>query len=90
MSEQVHISSLVAQVRPQQLESVRARCAAMACVEVHAADERGVLVLVLETRGRREVVEIIDRLRADPSVLNVNMVYHHVESAEELDQEMVQ
>lgn len=87
-NDQVHISSLVVQLRPERLQALSEHFAVFDNVEVHATDPRGVLVLVLETPGQRETVDIIDRLREEEGVLAVSMVYHHVESAQELDREM--
>ncbi|WP_111414968.1 chaperone NapD [Billgrantia lactosivorans] len=88
MNAQVHISSLVVQLRPGRLEEVARHCRAHDGVEIHATDPRGKLVLVLETAGQRDIVAFIEGLQRAPGVLSVSLVYHHAESAEELDREM--
>ncbi len=88
MSTQVHISSLVVQLQPERIDEIRQHCQARPGVEVHATDPRGKMVLVLETGGHREIVEFIEGLQRAPGVLSVGLVYHHAESAEELDREM--
>lgn len=88
MDEQVHISSLVVQTRPERVEEIRAWCQAGDKAEVHAADPRGTLILVIEASGQRESMDFIDRLRQQDGVLDVSLIYHHVESALALDREM--
>ena len=88
MNDKIHISSLVVQLRPERLEAVSAWCNALDKTEVHATDPRGILILVLEASGQREIMDVIDRLREEDGVIDVSMVYHHVESAQELDREV--
>ncbi|QOR40383.1 chaperone NapD [Billgrantia diversa] len=88
MSAKVHISSLVVQLQPERIDDVRQYCQARPGVEVHATDPQGKMVLILETGGHREIVEFIEGLQQAPGVLSVGLVYHHAESAEELNREM--
>ncbi|MGQ4878037.1 chaperone NapD [Billgrantia sp. LNSP4103-1] len=88
MNAQVHISSLVVQLQPERIAEVRQHCQAHPGVEVHATDPCGKMVLVMETGGHREIVEFIEGLQQAPGVLSVGLVYHHAESADELDREM--
>ncbi|MCE8018378.1 chaperone NapD [Halomonas sp. MCCC 1A17488] len=88
MNAELHISSLVVQLQPAHIADVRQQCQAHPGVEVHATDPCGKMVLVLETAGQREIVAFIEALQRAPGVLSVSLVYHHAESAEELDREM--
>ncbi|MFW3615761.1 chaperone NapD [Billgrantia antri] len=88
MNAQVHISSLVVQLQPERIEEVSRHYQAHPGVEVHATDPCGKMVLVLETAGQREIVTFIEGLQQAPGVLSVSLVYHHAESADELDREM--
>lgn len=88
MNAQVHISSLVVQLQPERIADIGRHCQAHSGVEVHATDPRGKMVLVLETPGQQEIVEFIDWLQQQKGVLSVSLVYHHVESADELDRKM--
>ncbi|MGR4070186.1 chaperone NapD [Halomonas sp. LR3S48] len=88
MNAQVHISSLVVQLQPERIDETRRHCQAHPGVEVHATDPCGKMVLLLETAGQREIVEFIEGLQRAPGVLSVSLVYHHAESAAELDREM--
>ena len=88
MNREMHISSLVVQLQPGAIEPVSQHCRAHPGVEIHATDPHGKMVLVLETSGQHAVMEFIDDLQLAPGVLSVSLVYHHVESADELDREM--
>lgn len=88
MNPLVHISSLIVQLQPECIEEVSRHCQAHPGVEVHATDPRGKMVLILETGGQREIVDFIEGLQRAPGVLSVSLVYHHAESATELDREM--
>lgn len=89
MNREVHISSLVVQLQPGQIEPVSQFCRAQPGVDIPAVDPQGKMVLVLETPGQQEIVDFIDRLQNEKGVLSVSMVYHQVESADELDREMM-
>ncbi len=86
--DNVHISSLLVQLQPERIEAISERCQAFDHVEVHATDPQGKMVLVLETSDQQEIVEFIDWLQREKGVLSVSLVYHHVESAQALDQEL--
>ncbi|WP_346796775.1 chaperone NapD [Halomonas sp. Bachu 37] len=84
----VHISSLLVQLQPERIATISERCQDFADVEVHATDPRGKMVLVLETPSQHEIVAFIDWLQNEKGVLSVSLVYHHVESAQALEQEI--
>ncbi|WP_444679201.1 chaperone NapD [Halomonas sp. E19] len=88
MQEQQHISSLIAQVKPEVVEAIVTQCKVLENVDVPVVDPLGKLVVLLEMPSQRRIVEFIDWLQERPGVLSVNLVYHHVESAEELDREI--
>ncbi|WP_052384128.1 chaperone NapD [Litchfieldella xinjiangensis] len=88
MNDNIHISSLVVQARPERVAAIAEYCRAAVGVEVHVADPGGKLVLVIEAGGQRETVDFIDALQGEPGVLSASMVYHHVESAQELNREL--
>jgi len=88
MNRQIHISSLVVQVRPERVAAVAQALRGLAGLEVYAADPRGKLVLVLETAHERAILDTLERIQREPGVLSANLVYHHMESAESLAQEV--
>ena len=71
------IASVIAQVRPQDLDAVAATVAQQPGLEVHAQDPRGRLVVVLELANDAALAEAMSLIGAVPGVLGVNLVYHY-------------
>ncbi|MCE8035549.1 MAG: chaperone NapD [Halomonas sp.] len=88
MDDKVHISSLVVQAQPQHVDSLKKQCSAHDGVEVPVIDPLGKLVVLLELPSQRHIVEFIDWLQERAGVLSVSMVYHHMESTQELEREV--
>lgn len=89
---QLHIASLVAHVRPEQLAATRSWLLAQPStgnaiqVEIHAEDAQGKLVLVTESEEEKAIVNFLDELRAQPGVLNAALVYHEYLSMHDLQE----
>ncbi len=75
----MNISSLIVDVRPEQLGPVRATLNGWSGVEVPAASPQGKLVVTLESPSDTETTETIARINALDGVLSVAMVYHQIE-----------
>lgn len=88
MSALVHISSILIRVQPIRMQALMTHLRTIAGLEIHAVDPSGKLVAVLETDGDRRIVEILDRIQQEPGVYAANLVYHHIESADSLAQEI--
>lgn len=73
------ISSLVVDARPDALQAVRAALAALAGVEIHAATDRGTLIVTIETADVEQASAIVERIGAMAGVLSVTLVYHQYE-----------
>ncbi|WP_130618426.1 chaperone NapD [Dyella amyloliquefaciens] len=84
MKGEQHISSLVVLHRPESAAIVREFTAAHDALDI-AAEGDSRCVLLCETDNQRAIVDHIDALTLLPGVINVSLVYHHVESADELD-----
>lgn len=90
---QLHIASLIAHVRPEQLAAIRNWLLAQASIhnsihiEIHAENAQGKLVLVTESEAEKAIVNFLDDLRAQPGVLNAALVYHEYLSAQDLEGE---
>ena len=90
---QLHIASLIAHVRPEQLAAIRNWLLAQASIhnsihiEIHTEDMQGKLVLVTESEAEKAIVNFLDDLRAQPGVLNAALVYHEYLSAQDLEGE---
>src|SRR5690554_3108463 len=92
MDETVHISSLVVQIQPRNIDALKVQCleytSREASIEIAATDPAGKVVVLLETLSRRHIVDFIDWLQLRKGVLSVSMVYHHAESIAELEREV--
>lgn len=85
MKDEHHISSLVVLHRPDAVPVLRA------FVDQHDALDIAIqgecrCVLVCETDNQRAVMDHIDALQVLPGVINVSLIYHHVESAAVMDE----
>ena len=82
----IHIASLVIRARPEAVPTVTRLIESWSEAEIAASDPAGRLVVVLETDLEARIFDVIDTLT--PQVLAVNLVYHQIESAETLDEEI--
>jgi nitrate reductase NapD len=80
---ELHISSLVVHGHPERRASVHAALAAFEDVEIHAADERGKFVVVIETTSEADLAERFTAISLLEGVLAAALVYHHVEPVRE-------
>lgn len=78
LADEVHVSSLVVQVRPEGMATIRERIERLPGAEVHAA-EAGKIVVTLETDGERPIRAAIETIHSWPGVLGAALVFHHVE-----------
>lgn len=85
MNNETHIVSLVIHARPDCVPDVVALLAQRPDAEV-AAQSGGKLVVIAETTHEREIVALTTALADIAGVLGVNLVYHHIESAESLEE----
>lgn len=84
--EEVHISSLFVQARPDALAQVVQSIEEMSQVTVHLTSEEGKLVVSLETENLLQVTNYIDQINALPAVVSASLVYHQCEQADALDE----
>lgn len=82
-----HISSLIVLHHPEASGTLKV------FVDLHAALDIAVqgdcrCVLVCETGSQRAVMDHIDALEALPGVINVSLIYHHVEPSTVMDDVM--
>lgn len=85
MKGEQHISSLVVLHRPDSGSIVREFVSGHQALQL-AAEGDCRCVLLCETDNQRAILDHIDALSLLPGVINVSLVYHHVEPADELDQ----
>jgi nitrate reductase NapD len=77
-----HVSSAVITVMPAAANAVRARIAALAGIEIHAAAETRI-VITIEGPGSGFVGETLARIALFDGVISACMVFEHVEPLEE-------
>lgn len=82
MSNELHVTSLIVQVIPEQMSSVRQAIMAMENAELSANNEVK-LVVVLEGSSQKSLMTDIEIINALPGVLSAAMVYHQSEVLEE-------
>ena len=82
MSNELHVTSLIVQVIPEQMSSVRQAIMAMENAELSANNEVK-LVVVLEGSSQKSLMTDIETINALPGVLSAAMVYHQSEVLEE-------
>ncbi|WP_298440456.1 chaperone NapD [uncultured Ferrimonas sp.] len=77
--QEVHISSLVVHVKPDQLEATKALIQGLENTEIHGDSPDGKIVVVLETANQGFVTDTIEVINAFPNVLTTFLVYHQIE-----------
>ena len=83
---ELHIASCVAFATPDATPGVVEAIRATGLAEVPRHDERGRLVVLIERPGAREVMDVIDAIRALPGVLAVHIAYQHAEQESDLEE----
>ncbi|MEE9332667.1 MAG: chaperone NapD [Granulosicoccaceae bacterium] len=92
--QDVHIASLVVQLRPESRGSIERQIKSMphcTCYSDKAGveDERdSVLVVVMEVSQQGDINRVIADLNQLVDVLNVNLVYHYCDSAQSMTDEL--
>lgn len=87
MSGLLHIASLVVQHRPDASSGLDALLAARHDVEL-AVREGSRSILLCEADSESALMQIVDALHALPGIHAVNLVHHHAEDADSLNQEI--
>ena len=81
----VHVASFVVRAFADRMAAVRAHIDARPHLECIAAEGTR-LVLVAEVPSERHLMELLAELEAIPGVLNAALVYHHAETAAQLEE----
>lgn len=87
MTDECHISSLLVHVRPEHAGAIAARIGQLAGAELPPCDAPGKLIVTLETATTGEIVERLDVIHDLPGVISATLIYHHWESASDVDAE---
>lgn len=76
----MNISSILVNVRTEQIAQVQQELATLNGVEVHAATEEGRLIVTIEADSDQAVANMFEVINHLPGVLSASMVYHQYES----------
>jgi periplasmic nitrate reductase NapD len=87
MNTEWHIASFIVTARLERIAAVIDAALKLPQTEL-AAQEGSKLVLVLEGAHRGELMDRVDSLRDLDGVITVNLVYHHAEDKNALEEEM--
>jgi nitrate reductase NapD len=88
MEPEVHIAGLLVQIQPEHRRRVAKAVGELPGAEVRNVGKPGRLVVVCECAGGDELMALVGRIRDLPGVLNVALVYQHVESAAAMEEEV--
>ncbi len=76
---ELHISSCIARVRPEALDTVIPAIEGIIGCAISASDGAGKVVLVMEGAHTGALLDQLDAIRSVTGVMNVEMVYQHAE-----------
>jgi nitrate reductase NapD len=88
MADELHISSIIVQARPEQAAAVAAHIAGLQGAEIHERVGDAKLIVTLETPGSHEILARMEEINSLPGVISTALVYHHWEPAESADNEV--
>jgi nitrate reductase NapD len=88
MNDELHIISLIVHALPACKEQVSTVINALPHARIHGSDANGKLVITLEAPTSAEIVDQVGTIQRLHGVINVTMVYQHVESLESLNEEI--
>jgi nitrate reductase NapD len=82
-SKNHHIASVLVQGWPEKIPTIEAELTALAGVESHGSNQAGKLILTLEAENDAGLVETMDHIQMTEGVVNVSLVYHHMEEMDD-------
>ena len=88
MRKEIHISSLVVHAHPTRQSAVMTALAQFPDLELHASDDRGKMVITLESDTEAIILERLEQITRLEGVLAANLVYHHSEDTASLEEEI--
>ncbi len=82
-SKNHHIASVLVQGWPDKISAIESKLIRLAGVESHGSNGSGKLILTLEAENDAGLVETMDRIQVTEGVVNVSLVYHHMEEMDD-------
>lgn len=87
MTEELHVSSLVVQARPEAVDDIARAIERIPGAEIHHRVGGIKLIVTLETAHTGEIMQHLDAINALSGVLSAALVYHHWEPVGEAESE---
>jgi nitrate reductase NapD len=81
----MNISSVIVIPRPDLVEQVVSRLGVLECIEVAAVSPEGKIIVLIETEGDRETVQIYEEISLMDGVMSASMVYHQKEDEPDVE-----
>lgn len=78
----LHVASLVVYCRPDALDDARDWLLQKRGVEIHAQNEQGKLVVVMESHDAQDILDLIDAAHEQPGIVNAALIYHEIVAPE--------
>jgi periplasmic nitrate reductase NapD len=74
------IASVLVQVRPQRLDAVQAAVAEIPGAQIAQRDERGKLVIVLDSSQGESIGDSLTKMSLMPDVISASLVFHGLDT----------
>ena len=88
MDNEIHIAGLLVHAAEGRSNLVAQHLQDWPGVEIGAVSDDGKMVVVCEGGSGQEIMNLIDRMRELPEVVNVVLVYQHAEPTGEMEKEI--
>lgn len=75
------IASVLVQARPERLDSVQSAIAGISGAEIAQRDERGKLVVILDSSSGEPIGDNLTKLSLMPDVISATLVFHGLDVA---------
>lgn len=80
---EIHVTSVLIYARPEALSLVLGWLERQPGAEVHASDEQGKVIVVIESAEPQTALDLMDQSREQPGVIDAALVYHELVSPQE-------
>ena len=84
----IHIAGALVHGRPLNLMQIIRAVDLLEGAQVFQSSAEGKIVVVIEAPSGKQVLDVLDAIRALKGVLNVSLVYQHAEPAASMQQEL--
>lgn len=88
-ANEIHIAGAIVHVAPTRLAQARSAIARVPDVEIRADGGEGKLVVVVEAASGTAILARLDAIRQLDGVLSTLLVYQHAESAQCMNEEVI-